>query len=84
MAKKIKSRIDNFDSRLFGSLFRARRPLSVGKLAKRTDMSWQTANKHIMKLQKFGVLQTKKTIRKTNVFIPQPILSNIRKKKRLF
>ncbi len=78
---RIRPRIDKFDAELFGSLFRARRPLSIKRLATRTDMSWQTANKHIKKLEKFKVLNTKKSIRKTNVFINPSLLKSLRKKR---
>jgi DNA-binding transcriptional regulator GbsR (MarR family) len=66
---KRKSRIDSFDARLFGSLHHARRPLSIKKLAQRTDMSWQTANKHLKKLQELDIIDFKKTVKKTSVFI---------------
>lgn len=80
MKKIKKSRIDNFDSKLFGSAFKARRPLSIKRLATRTDMSWQTANKHIKKLEKLNVFTTKKSIRKTNVSINPIFLKTLKKK----
>ena len=78
--KRIRPRIDKLDAELFGSLFRAKRPLSVKKLATRTDMSWQTANKHIKKLEGFNVVKTKKSIRKTNVSINPNFLKGFKKK----
>lgn len=79
---RTRPRIDKLDAQLFGSLFRAKRPLSVKKLAQRTDMSWQTANKHIKKLENFKVLNTKKSIRKTNVFIDPLFLKSLKKQKK--
>ena len=78
--KRIRPRIDKLDAELFGSLYRARRPLSIKKLAQRTDMSWQTANKHIKKLEGLKVLNTKKTIRKTRVTIDKDFLKGMKKK----
>ncbi len=80
--KRKRNRIDSFDTRIFSSLHKARRPLSLGALSKRTDISWPTMKKHVIKLEKFGVLNTKKTIRKTNVFIDPGFLKSIGKKKK--
>ena len=77
--KKAKNRIDNFDARLFGSLAKARRPLSIKRLANRTDMSWQTANKHLKKLKEFKVVKFDKTIRKTRVSLEDPWIKKIRR-----
>ncbi len=67
--KRTVPRINSTDSRIFANLHKAKRPLPVQRLAKRTDLSWKTTNDHIKKLEKMGILRTKKTIRKTNVFI---------------
>lgn len=79
---KKKNKIDAFDSRLFGSLFKAKRPLPIKKLARRTDMSWQTANTHIKKLQGLKVVGITKTAKRTNVFIDPIFLKKIQKKRR--
>ncbi len=67
MAKK--SRINNIDSKIFANVLKARRPLSLGKISKRTDFSWKTVKDHVIKLEKLGVLKTNKTIRKTAVSV---------------
>lgn len=76
-----KGKIDNFDARLFGSLFKARRPLPIKKLARRTDMSWQTANKHLKKLKRLNIVNIKKSKRRTNITINPIFLTKVKKKK---
>ncbi len=83
MKLKKQNRITSFDTRLFGSLYRAKRPLSIKKLANRTDMSWQTANIHVKKLEKLGVVGTKKSIRQTNVFIDPILFKSLMKKRKI-
>ncbi len=78
---KRKIRIDKLDTRLFGSLARARRPLPIGKLAKRTDMSWSTAKKHIQKLEELKVVEIEKTIRRTNVSLSGSFLKKLKKRR---
>ena len=75
--QKKKPRITSLDSRLFADLHKAKRPLSIQRLAKRTDTSWKTVRDHVKDLEKMGVLRTKKTIRKTNVFIDENILKDL-------
>ncbi|KKK87412.1 hypothetical protein LCGC14_2753490 [marine sediment metagenome] len=81
MAKK--SRINNIDSKIFASIVKARRPLSLGKLSKRTDISWLTIKNHVQKMEGLGVLKTQKTIRKTAVTV-NPKFKESNKKFNLF
>ena len=76
-----KSRIDNYDSKIFGSLWRARRPLSLKKLSARTDISWPTVKKRVIKLKDFGVVDIKKSQSKTSVFIDPRFMKKSKKKK---
>lgn len=73
-------RITSTDSRIFASLHRAKRPIAVQRLAKRADLSWKTANEHVKKLQKMGILRTRKTIRKTNVFLDPKFVTLLKKR----
>lgn len=73
--KKIsRPRVTSLDSRIFADLHKAKRPLPVQRLAKRLDVSWKTANEHVKKLKRLGVLNTKKSIRKTSVSINPSLL----------
>ena len=80
---KTKSRIDKLDSQLFGSLFRAKRPLPIKKLARRTDMSWQTANKHLKKLNELNIVEINKTVRRSNVSLNEKFMESLRKRKKI-
>lgn len=82
-AKRTIPRITSTDSRIFANLHKAKRSLPVQRLAKRTYLSWKTTNEHVKKMQKMGILRTKKTIRKTNVFIDPNLARLLRKKGRL-
>lgn len=66
---KNRKRITGLDSRIFASLLKAQRPLSVRQIAKRVDITWSTANVHIQKLIRLNVLSIDKTIRKNRVYV---------------
>ena len=74
MVTKKQSRIKPLDSKIFASILKARRPLPVKKIANRVNVSWPTANRHVEKLKKLGVLKTKKSIRRTNVEVSDNFL----------
>lgn len=76
-------RITSKDSQIFADLRKARRPLPVGKLAKRIDASWKTVDKHVKKLEELGVVNTKKSIRRTNVSLNPKFIALLKKKKKL-
>ena len=78
---RTRTRITSTDSRIFASLHRAKRPLPIQRLAKRTDLSWKTTNDHVKKLERMRILKTRKTIRKTNVFIDPRFRSILNKRK---
>lgn len=80
---KQKLRINKTDSKIFADLFKARRPLSVGKIATRTDLSWKTVKDHVEKLEKLKVLNIEKTIRKNRVKIDPKFISELRREKML-
>ncbi len=45
--------------RILADLFRARRPLSVKKIAERNEVAWQTAKDNIERLEKKGLVKCK-------------------------
>jgi len=65
----MKKRISNVDKSIFKSLYKARRPLTIRAISKRTGYSWTTSRDHINKLQKLGVVNNKRTIRRNNVML---------------
>lgn len=69
--------ITEFDSRLFGNLIKANRPLPVKRLAQRLHSSWKTTNNHVTKLEKANVLITNRSIRRTNVSVDPDILRDL-------
>ena len=77
--KKSKNLINKIDTLIISDLYKAGRPLSIKKLAERTGISWPTVKKHVEKLKELGPLKTKKTIRKTRVFIDTEFLKTIMK-----
>lgn len=79
---KKRKRITKLDKDIVASLYRAKRPLPVKKIAERVNISWPTADIHIKKLKKFKVLDFKKTPRKTSVFIDPLFMDTIKKKKK--
>ncbi len=84
---KIKSRkqlrITSFDSRLFADLHKAKRPLPIKRLSERLDSSWKTTSEHVKKMERLGILKTKRSIRKTNVSINPELLNALRRKGRI-
>ncbi len=78
--RKPRSRITEFDSRLFANLRRANRPLPVKRLAMRLDSSWKTTNEHVKKLERMNVLRTNRSIRRTNVSINPDVFGNVKRK----
>jgi len=54
-------------------LFRARRPLSVKKIAERNEMSWKTANDNIKRLENKGLVKCKRSERRTYCQITRPV-----------
>lgn len=80
--RKKKGKIDKYDAQLFGSLYKAKRPLPIKRLAKRTDMSWQTANTHLKKLKRLNIVNIQKTKRRTNITINPIFLTRVKKKKK--
>ncbi|MEK6933838.1 MAG: winged helix-turn-helix transcriptional regulator [Nanoarchaeota archaeon] len=78
--KRKQGRINNIDSSIFSSLFRANRPLPVKKIAQRTNIAWPTANQHVMKLHKLGILDIVKSTRRTNVKITREMLEELRRR----
>ena len=78
--KPTRPKIGSRDAQLFGSLYKANRPLSIKKLAQRTDMSWQTADQHIKKLAKLNILKLNKSVRKTSVSMEPSWVEKVRKK----
>lgn len=84
MGKKRKiPRITSKDSQIFADLNKARRPLPIGKIAQRIDSSWKTVDKHVKKLEKLGVVNINKSVRRTNVSLNPKFVSLLRKKKKL-
>jgi len=45
---------------LINVLYFAHKPLSTSEVAKRSQMAWQTAKKHLETLQRFGLLDSMK------------------------
>ncbi len=78
--KKSKNLITKIDADIISSLYRAKRPLSVKRLAERVGVSWPTVNEHVKKLVDIGPLKIEKTIRKTRVYIDYEFLKPIIKK----
>ena len=78
---KTKPRITGTDSKLFASLYKAKRPLPIKKLSERADFSWKTTNDHIKKLEKMNIVKIKKTVRKTSVFIDPKFATILKKRK---
>ena len=77
-----KSRITKKDRDIFSSLFLARRPLPLKKLALKSDMSWKTANEHVTKLSKLGIVNINRTPRRTNVFLNPKLINTLKKQKK--
>lgn len=50
---------------ILADLFRARRPLSIKKIAERNDIQWKTANKNISLLEKRRLVSCSRTTRRT-------------------
>ncbi len=73
-----KKRITGLDSRIFASLIKAQRPLSVKQLSKRASISWLTADIHIQKLAKLKILTIEKTIRKNRVQINPKFITHLK------
>lgn len=47
-----------YEAAIFMSTKRARQPLSIREIAKRTKMHWLTASKHIKELEKRGKIKS--------------------------
>lgn len=54
---------------ILADLFRARRPLSIKRIAERNRMAWKTANENIRRLEGRGVVKCKRSVRKTSCSI---------------
>lgn len=67
MPMKKRKRIDKTDRAIFRTVARARRPIPIRRIAKRTGISWPTAKKRVTKLQNLGVLKNQKSIRRNNI-----------------
>lgn len=78
--KKDKNLITKIDADIISSLYRARRPLSIKRLAERIGVSWPTVKQHVEKLKEIGPLKTDPTIRKTRVYIDYEFLKPIIRK----
>ncbi len=75
-----KNRIDSFDKKIFGDLFRASRPLPMKRISKRTGISWPTVKNHVIKLRALGAVDVHKSIRRTNVSISGAMLREAEKR----
>ncbi len=64
---KQKSRIRKIDTDIFSTLYRARRPLPIKKIAERIEVSWPTANTYVKRLQKINAVIVKKSVRMSRV-----------------
>jgi predicted transcriptional regulator len=69
-----KNRISNMDKLIFASLYKAKRPLPMKKIATRTNVSWPTVRNSVTKLKGMGVLNTQSTTRRTNVSLNDAFL----------
>lgn len=72
-------RINRKDRDIFRSLFLAKRPLPLSKIANRTNMSWKTAQKRTERLEHLGAVKINKTPRRTNITLTPSLLSALRK-----
>jgi len=77
--KPKKSKIKNYDSQIFSTLYRAKRPLAVKKIADRVGISWPTANLYVNRLNKMKVVRIKKTVRLKKVEIRPDFLKKWQK-----
>jgi len=50
---------------ILADLFRAKRPLSVKRVAERNNISWKTADNNVKKLEKRGLVKCKRSKRRT-------------------
>lgn len=78
----VKNRITKKDQDIFATLFLAKRPLPLKKIAVKSGISWQTTKKHVNKLEKFGVVDVKKTVRRTNVNLKPSFLNLLKVSKK--
>jgi predicted transcriptional regulator len=76
---KKKNRITSTDSRIFGSIYRANRPLPIKRVATRVGVSWPTARNSVNKLSSMGVLVKDQSIRRTNVAVNNNFLRSLHK-----
>ena len=64
---KRRSNIKKIDADIFSTLYKARRPLPIKKIAERIDVSWPTANTYVKRLQKIKAVTVKKSVRMNKV-----------------
>jgi len=51
---------------ILADLFRAKRPLSIKRIAERNGLAWKTANDNIKRLETRKAVKCKRSIRKTS------------------
>lgn len=77
-------RVDKIDKLIFATLARANRQLSISQIADRTDLTWNTAKNHVLKMEKWKTLIVKRSVRRSYVSISQTYLRKLRARKERF
>jgi len=72
-------KIDRVDREIFASIFRARRPLSIRQLVYRIGYSWATINRHVSKLEGVGILEVRRTVRRSWVSIERSYWNKLKR-----
>ena len=61
-----KEKLTNNAIKILADLFRARRPLSIKKIASRNDIHWKTASDNIKRLESRKLVKCERTRMKTS------------------
>jgi predicted transcriptional regulator len=68
-------RLTKKDRAVFSTLYLARRPLPVKRIASKADISWKTANSSIGKLSTLGFVTVERTRRRTRASLRGNVLA---------
>ena len=63
---------------ILADLFKAKRPLSIKKIAERNSIAWKTANENIIRLEKRGAIKCRRTIRKTSCDLTEQLRKELK------
>ena len=63
---------------IIADLFRAKRPLSIKKIAERNGIAWKTANENIKRLERRFIVKCDRTRRKTSCKLTKRAIEDLK------